>query len=294
MELRQLRYFTLVAETESITEASRRLFITHAALSNSIKALERELGVSLFDRGGNRIRLNRYGEQFRDQVVPAIVALDEAKQRASSYQDDRERTIDFGYEMPLGNLGKLIKSFQERYPDVIVKSISKYPTLAEYEAKDLFFYSSFKGKRRPEDIRLFTEDMLVILPIGHRLAAQPQVSFADLKGEFFIMGDPGELNDWVEAQCEASGFKPRLSAQAYVWFDTVSLVEEGLGCSFAGGFTWLNGLKHQVVAKKLNNPTAKRSVYAKVSTSHAPSKATYQFLDFIKEYARRNGAIAEQ
>lgn len=292
MELRQLRYFVEVAETQSITEASKRLFITHAALSNSIKALEQELGVKLFDRGGNRIALNQSGRLFRDQVIPALGILNEAKQRASDYQDKRDRTIYFEYRTPVGNLGTLMRRFRESHPDILLRTASLESPLFNHENRDVTLYASFTGKHDTGDTLLFQEEVLAVLPRNHRLAGRSRISFADLKDEPFVMGDPGELNDWIMAQCAANGYQPNLIAQTYMWSDTLSLVEEGIGCSFAGKFTWLSGLKFDVAPVALDCPTAQRNVYARVSVSHPPSKATYVFLDFIREYAREVTATA--
>ena len=57
MELTPLKYFVKLADVLSFTEASKELFITQSTLSLSIKQLEEELGVTLFDRIGKKIYL---------------------------------------------------------------------------------------------------------------------------------------------------------------------------------------------------------------------------------------------
>lgn len=61
MELLQLKYFKTVAETGTISEAAKALFISAPALSTSISGLETEMGMDLFERTNNRIILNRQG-----------------------------------------------------------------------------------------------------------------------------------------------------------------------------------------------------------------------------------------
>ena len=64
MEIYPLLYFQTVAETGNLTRAAQQLMISPPALSNSLKRLERDLGVELFDRVGRNLVLNRYGEAY--------------------------------------------------------------------------------------------------------------------------------------------------------------------------------------------------------------------------------------
>ena len=61
MELQQLKYFKTVAEVGKIAAAADALFISAPALSTAVSRLEKELGIPLFDRTNNSIRLNRQG-----------------------------------------------------------------------------------------------------------------------------------------------------------------------------------------------------------------------------------------
>ena len=66
MELSQIRYFVKLAELLNFTEASKELFITQSTLSISIKQLEEELGVRLFDRIGKKVFITESGTAFLD------------------------------------------------------------------------------------------------------------------------------------------------------------------------------------------------------------------------------------
>ncbi|HMS36947.1 MAG TPA: LysR family transcriptional regulator, partial [Arachnia sp.] len=80
MELQQMRYVVAVAEERSFTRAAGRCFVVQSALSHQIKALERELGVTLFARTNRRVELTAAGEAF---LASARTSLDAAGRAAT-------------------------------------------------------------------------------------------------------------------------------------------------------------------------------------------------------------------
>src|SRR5438874_7871834 len=84
VEIRHLRYFLVVAETQNFTRAAQRLRITQPSISQTVAQLERELGVQLFRRMGKRVQLTEAGAALRASAGVVLRKLDEA--RASVHQ----------------------------------------------------------------------------------------------------------------------------------------------------------------------------------------------------------------
>lgn len=82
MELLQLRYFQTVAQTQNITKAAEKLYISQPALSASIRRLENELDIALFERSKNSIALTEAGRCFLEYVNGAFQALSDGTERA--------------------------------------------------------------------------------------------------------------------------------------------------------------------------------------------------------------------
>jgi len=79
MELLQLTYFCSAAETESFAKTAQKYGILAQGVSQSVRRLEKELGVSLFDRYANRIVLNERGKMFYETSKNVLDKLDNAK-----------------------------------------------------------------------------------------------------------------------------------------------------------------------------------------------------------------------
>ena len=89
--LNAIKAFEAAARHESFSRAADELFVTHGAVSHQIRALEAELGVSLFARDGKRVRLTETGRRYATQVRAALTGLADATRAIRA--GDRERRL---------------------------------------------------------------------------------------------------------------------------------------------------------------------------------------------------------
>ena len=76
MEIRQLRYFLDIAQTEHLTQSAQNLFVTQSTLSHGLRQLEQELNVTLFDRLGRGLKLSQAGAEFRVYATRALKEIE--------------------------------------------------------------------------------------------------------------------------------------------------------------------------------------------------------------------------
>lgn len=126
MELFQLRSFLRVAETGSITRASEALFLTQPAVTQHVRALERELGVALFDRTGRGVQLTAAGEVLVEYAKRSLAALDEGRQVIADLESGAagRLLLGAGVTTSIFNLPEWLRAFGQTYPgvDVVVRT----------------------------------------------------------------------------------------------------------------------------------------------------------------------------
>lgn len=93
MDLELLRMFAAAAETEHITKAAERLYLSQSSLSASIGKLERILGVALFERRSNRVYLSDAGRFYYKRIAPLIAALDELDAQFSAIRLEQQHRL---------------------------------------------------------------------------------------------------------------------------------------------------------------------------------------------------------
>lgn len=122
MTTQQISYFLKLAEELNYTSVARSFFITQPTLSKQIVNLENELGITLFTRDHNSVKLTPAGKRFYDRMKPIFMDMMDAIRDAQSYEDKREIfTIGIQEEQLISNPFTLaINDLRREYPNLSV------------------------------------------------------------------------------------------------------------------------------------------------------------------------------
>jgi len=120
MDIRQLRHFTTVAETLHFGRAAERLGMTQPPLSQSIQALERELGAALFDRTKRSVALTPFGEQWREPARAALASFDDLPGIARRLRDGEVGRLEISFvsTADYSILPTYVRRYSALYPEV--------------------------------------------------------------------------------------------------------------------------------------------------------------------------------
>ena len=120
MDTRVIKYFLTVAQTNNITHAAQQLHITQPTLSRQMIDLEKELGVTLFDRKQRRIALTSEGVLFQQRASTILSLLDQTKQELQNTAEELTGVLNIGCVVSRVSkfVMQIVSSFQKKYPNV--------------------------------------------------------------------------------------------------------------------------------------------------------------------------------
>jgi len=118
LNINQLKYFVVVANQESITKAANILYVSQPAVSKTIKQLEEELEIKLFDRTGRTLKLNRAGKLFYSYVNDSLEELNRGISAVKGGLDQTEQPISILMEVASPFIPTIVTNIKEKFPNV--------------------------------------------------------------------------------------------------------------------------------------------------------------------------------
>jgi DNA-binding transcriptional LysR family regulator len=245
MELRHLRYFVAVAEELHFHRAAERLHISQPPLSQQIRALERELGVTLLERNRRHVTLTPAGAAFLEEARAILEATERAADTARRVAAGELGTIRIGF---VGSatfsptLPALLREFRDAYPDVDLR-LRELQTSEQLEslAAGRIDLGVIRGPLGDSDLTAGLEQLVILretlvaaVPEAHPLAAKARLRAADLRGESFVIlrrhEAPGLFASMASVMRGAGGMPSDVLEVAEMQ-TILGLVASGLGVS---------------------------------------------------------------
>lgn len=227
--------FCKVAELGSFTRAAESCGYSQSAISQNIKALEQETGVSLLSRRKDGVQLTADGRDFfpyLQAVWQAEQALERRRQETMGLKNSVIRIGTFT-SVSRNLLPPKMKAFKARYPDVrFVLRQGEYTSIPQWIRQgEIDFGFVNQDAVDSMDIRLLYEDhMLAVLPQGHPLEQKPVIPLKELSREPLILLDEGDHSVLLDAFRQA-GQTPNIAYEVYDDYSILSMVRQGLGIS---------------------------------------------------------------
>ena len=213
MELTQLRYFQAAAQYEHMTRAAEALYTSQSSLSKTIARLEAEIGQPLFDRVGNRIRLNAAGRRFAQAVNLMLRTLDDS---VSALRQNNAQ-VSMAASMP-GLLPDLMERFRSSHPNVQLQQRLMEPNamLTALLQCQLDLAVSHQPLYHGNVVwqPVYRDRVIAVVSLAHPLARGGPIPLSALRNEQFVSNNAGfGAEQLLHGLCAQAGFVPRVSLE---------------------------------------------------------------------------------
>lgn len=251
MELRQIRQFVVLSEALNFHRAAKLLNMSQPPLSISIRKLEQELGVALFERQARGVTLTEAGLAALPHARKILRGVDAMGDAIGATVDGMGGRLSVGFvgSAVYALLPKVVPLFRSQRPavDLRLREATTLEIIRGLESGDL----DVGVLRTPAlDVGevtlepLYREEMVLLLPPNHPLRDREVLRLEDLSGEAFIGHDRTRLpNYWnlLLSAFDAAGFQPRIVEEAAHLHTLIALVESGIGVALAPAVSRIPG-----------------------------------------------------
>lgn len=289
MELHQLRYVVALARTGNFSRAAEQCHVSQPSLSQQIHKLEDELGERLFDRMKRVVKMTAHGSDFLQRAVRILEEVDAALREAKEATDLLRGTVTIGVLPTIAPylLPEVMMKFTVQFPGVEIviheDTTARLIKLAHACEIDFALTSQPIQDERLEIRHLFTEELLLAMPSGHRLVGKRTVSSADLDMEQLIVLKDGHcLGAQVLRFCDRQNLHPKISFRSAQLETIQSLVSAGLGISLVPAMAAHSTPSNPLEYRSLAAPRPTREVVAIWLKQRTIGRAAGEFLKLIK------------
>ncbi|MGU3584665.1 LysR family transcriptional regulator [Rhodococcus sp. C26F] len=239
MEIRWLQAFVAVAEELHFGRAAQRLQMAQSPLSQTVRKLEKDLEVTLFERNTRSVALTAGGHAFLPHAYHILESVETARQAARASAGGVYGHIKIGFTGVLNHLSlpPLTRALRQRYPDIELTLVGRIMTrdaVAQLEsgALDLAFVGLPVQSSAVATRLIRREPFGVVLPADHLLANRDEIELHELADEGFVttpLSAGSSLQEVAMKACVDAGFRPRVVQEITDPYMILLLVSTGVG-----------------------------------------------------------------
>ncbi|WP_327414040.1 LysR family transcriptional regulator [Streptomyces sp. NBC_01233] len=238
-DIKKLRILRALAEQGTVTATAEALHMTPSAVSQQLTNLARQLGVTLLEAEGRRVRLTDAAHLVLRHAEAVFAQLEAADAELAGYlagDAGEVRVGAFSTAVP-ALVVPAVAALRKTRPGVEVR-VREAEAAESYEllsaggvdlALSLAAHAPTARDARFTRMTLLEDPLDVALPPGHPLAAAAGLRLADLSGDRWIYGGSGPWSEITRTACEAAGFVPEQAHSASGWTAILAMVEAGMG-----------------------------------------------------------------
>lgn len=298
LDIQRLRVFRAVVASGSVQAAADHLGYTPSAVSQSLSTLQRETGLTLFEKAGRGITPTPAAEVLALESEEVMGSLSRLGAVVDQLRDGHTGTLTIGTFDSAAEfwLPHVARGLQQDFPDLVLElSLDELGSAGQREPvrRDIEVVTEpadVPGSERPGYRRhvLSEEGYRAVIPQGHPLLTDyaGQLPLAALADHAMIDNDFSNTGCSliIGGACRAAGFIPRYVARSDDHHTALAFVASGIGITLLPALAVPEGMAG-VESREVVNPTPRRRIVALVRAGSAPNLPTRRALELLLEVA---------
>ena len=290
MDLRGLHYFSVVAEELNFTRAAQRLSMSQPPLSNQIKALEEELGMPLFVRGGRSLQLTEAGKLLYRRAAQLLDLADRTREEVGNLAMGLSGTLCLGSVAGLAPFlaARWLAGFREEYPlvrfEIVNGSSDDIIDQIQRGCIDLGIIAAPYYDEHLEGIPVGDEPWCAIMSDGNPLAVEPNapLPLKELAGQPLIVPHRRSRVDEIRSWFRQAGAEPSIIGEHSNYVDVLAMASADVGiCIFP---QTAPETMPGIVCRRIVEPSHQARYLLVRKRNASMSELSQTFLDFVTAY----------
>lgn len=296
MDYRLILYFATLVDKKTFTEAASYLHISQPSLSAAVKKLEHNMSLKLLERSTRQISLTKEGEILYIEAKKLLNHFKYVENEMIKLKNNGPLELQIGLIESVNFwLPKVLANFSKANPNVHVKLL-EILGLKQVEAALQNYKIHLAITNQHIDNKdivitpVYTESLVAVIPMGHRLQHTKNLSISHLEGEDLIISKEGfQTRKDIFNEFSKAGITTNILFEIERFETACALVEEGLGITIIPENYMKTSFKSDdFIVKKINNYYLSRTVYIAHMKSRYLPPIVITFFDLIKDFLQIN------
>lgn len=293
--LRQLAAALAVARRQNFRRAAEDVHLSQPALSLSVAELERQLGISLFDRTSRNVRTTAAGASFLAEAGRLLGDLDALlRDVRDTVESHRGRVVVACIASAAARLMPLaMRTSGDRHPNIDLQIrddvTARVTEMVRSGETDFGIIANLS--EQPEELEfenLLEDPFFLAVPLGHRVASKKEARWSDLSGETFIaFATTSGIHVTIEEELRRGGIRPHRTIAVSQLAVVHGMLEAGVGVSILPRLALPIDGHPSIDARPLIAPAMARSVGIVQRRDRSLSPAAKAFVAVLRDVANR-------
>lgn len=293
MNLNLLKTYVRVVETQNLSKTAEEFGLSQPAVTKQIQALEDHYGVLLLERSGRRLKTTEAGETLYQCARDIIKVMERTEKAMEEVSESRKGKLYLAASTIPGQyiLPHIIKKFKDKHPNVslsidIGDTEKVFNQVAEREI-DVGVVGAWLKNRKVEGFKWLEDELVVVVPEGHRLSRFTELKVQELLAEKWIIREKGSgTRKTIEDLLAANGIKHEdlpVYIEAGSTEAVLASVESGMGISIVSKWALKKYPYRKIKSIKIADPKAKRFFYVIYPRQKSRRKSVNNFIEYLKK-----------